>query len=360
MCPPPSYAHGMAARVVAVLAAVAMVAGALFARGRLDDRKERTSTTLRLVCDVALADACNALAEGNSTVEVTTEPAATTADALTKLAPGKKAAFDGWLVTAPWPAIVKEARGRDGKSSIVTAGNVLARSPVVLAVRASRRVVLNAACNEDPGWKCIGDLAGKRWAELPSGQGQLGTVTPGHPPVSTVAGLTVMGSATVGYFDGTLSGEPSGLMPLDLSRTDLEEEGFQSWLDRLEQAIPERPPSPFQTLLQRPTAFDVVGALEAEAGPLLATAASTKPVLLYPSPVTTADVVLATTGGRPAELLITLLAAKSGREALATTGWRVEGEPAATGIKTDVLPPSSNLPDPGVLDALRRRVEQSR
>lgn len=341
----------MAARVFAVIAAVAMVAGAIFVRSRIDSHTERSSTTLRLVCATEFGAVCDALvATGGNQVVATVEPAATTADRLRALGPADRSPLDGWLVSAPWPRIVADAQSRAGRAETLTAGRVLARSPVVLAVRADRQAALTAQCKVEPGWKCLGDVAGQPWTSLPGGKGEWGTVKPGHPNLTGVAGLAVLGAASVGYFDGRV----------DLSATDLADDGFLSWLNHLEQAVPNRPESPLQTMLQRPSSFDVVGALEAEAGPLLATARTPKPVLLYPSPVATADVVLATTQSRAARRLGDLVSGKSGRRALATSGWRVEGEPFAPGLATGVkLPATANLPEPGVLEALRPVVAQA-
>jgi len=334
----------MAARALAVLGAVAMVAGALFVRSNLDDDGKRASTTLRLVCATEMEAVCDALEEqAGSRVETRLEAATVTADRLSGLAPGLEPPLDGWLVTAPWPAIVAETRSRAGQAPFLVPGDVLARSPAVLAVKADRQPVLQAQCNGPPDWKCLGDVAGRPWSDLPGGSAQWGPVKPGHPPVPTAAGLTVLGGATVAYFGGTT----------DLSLTELEGAAFQSWLRRVEQAVPERPISPFATMLQRPSAFDAVGALEAEAGPALRTARVPKPVLLYPSPVATADVVLATTDDRTGELLAELVSGANGRRALARSGWRVEGERPVAGIRGEIaLPRTSNLPEPGVLQAL--------
>lgn len=340
----------MAARVLAVVAAVAMVAGALAVRARLDESGERSGTTLRLVCATELAAVCEALEDDPGIrVEARVEAATTTADRLIGLAPGVQPPLDGWLTTVPWPAIVAQGRARAAREAFLVPGDVLARSPVVLAVRADRNPVLTAQCGGEPGWKCVGDVAGKAWTELPGGKAEWGRVKPGHPPSPTVAGLTVVGGAAVGYF-GTA----------DLSLTELEDGGFQSWLRRIEDASPELAVSPLLTMLQRPSAFDVVGALEAEAGPAMTTARTPKPVLLYPSPVATADVVLATTGDRPAELLAEAVSGSTGVAALVDGGWRVEGRKPAAGIRATVqLPATSNLPEPGVLEALNRQVVQA-
>lgn len=340
----------MAARVLAILVAVAMVAGALVARSRLDESDERTRTTLRLVCATELEAVCDALAEDkDSNVETTVEPAATTADRLTKLAPGTRPPLDGWLVTAPWPAIVEVAREREATGLLLTTSPVLGRSPVVLAVQAGRIAPLKAQCKGDPGWRCVGEVAGKPWTDLPTGQANWGRVRPGHPPVSTVAGLTVMGAAAGEFFGRT-----------DLSSSDLDDDDFRDWLARIEDAVPDPTSSPIQSMALRPT-FDVAGALEAEAGPLLARSARpNKPLLLYPSSVVTADVVLARTGGRAADLLDDLMTGTTTKEVLIEAGWRVAGRKPIAGIRDSVvLPPSSGLPDPGLLQALRIRVEQA-
>jgi hypothetical protein len=100
-----------------------------------------------------------------------------------------------------------------------------------------------------------------------------------------------------------------------------------------------------------------VGTTEAEAAPVLASSAvRDRVVLLYPSPVATADVVLASAGGDTARRLRDVAAGDTVRKALFDAGWRVEGRPAPG----TVLPPTSNLPSPGFLDALRSRAEEVR
>ncbi len=339
----------MVTRVLAVLAAVAMVVGAIVVRANLDNNGAggtTSPTTLRIVCATELAAVCEAL---DGQVGTTVEDASTTAARLTTVGDGQEPPLDGWLVTAPWPEIVDGARSRAGSEPFLDVGDVLARSPVVLAVNTTRSKVLAARCNAEVGWKCVGDAAGVAWQDLPNGRPEWGPVKVGHPPATTAGGLTIAGAAAVGYFDGST----------DLSATELADRGFQNWLRRLESG-PQIPGSPLLTMLSRPSAFDVVGALEAEAGPAIATASATKPVLLYPSPVATADVVLATSDGGAGRRVAELLAGTAARRALAAAGWRVDGVPPAAGIRTSVkLPTTSNLPEPDVLDALRSAVEQA-
>jgi hypothetical protein len=344
----------MPARLLAFVAAIAMVVGAVAVRNRLDAREERATTVLRLVCATELGPACEAMAEDEAAgrLEVTTEAAAVTTGRLMSAEDGAAAAraLDGWLVTAPWPAIVAEGRGRAGLEPLVSPGPVLARSPVVLAVWPERASVLARHCRISAvGWRCLGDNAGRSWTEI-GGQPTWGPVKPGHVEVATATGLTVVGGATAGYFGRS-----------DLARADLDDDGYRDWLTRLERSSRSGSPSPFEAmLLTGRAAFDAVGTVEAEAGPLLArSAGAEKPELIYPAPVATADVVLGTVRGRRSQLVAEVVAGNAGRKALAAGGWRVEGQPPAPGVRrTPPLPGASGLPSPGVLEALRQAVQE--
>lgn len=351
----PTLVGEMPARLLAFVAAIAMVVGAVALRNRIDDDKVQRTTVLRLVCATELGPACEAMArdEAAGRVQVTIEEATVTAGRLTSSAEDDGDAtlgFEGWLVTAPWPAMVAEARKRAGLDPLVAAGPVLARSPVVLAVWPERAAVLARHCGAPAvGWRCLGDNAGRSWADL-GGPPTWGPLKPGHASTTTANGLSVVGAATTGYFERT-----------DVSRADLDDDGYRDWLTRLERSIPSPSAAPLEDmLLAGPGAFDAVATLEADAGPLLARSArAEKPQLLYPAPVATADVVLGTVPGRRAAQLAGVVAGPAGKRALAGAGWRVDGQPPATGIaRTPALPATSGLPAPGVLEALRQMVEE--
>lgn len=334
----------MAARALALLAAVAMVVGAIVVRNALDaDEGANAGGPLLLVCDTALATVCEAVA-GNG-VDIQVEDAFATFERLVDQAPGAAPALDGWLVTAPWPGMVAAAEQRAGREAALLAGEVLARSPVVLAVRSERRRPLTERCGAEIDWKCVGEVAGTPWSSLPGGDATWGPVRPAHPPSASTAGLTVLGAGAVSYFDGRT----------DLSSADLDDGGFQDWLSRLERSRP-RPgdTAPLQTLLRQPSAYDLVGTLEADAGPsLVTTVRPDKPDLLYPLPVVTADVVLAVGQGAGGERMARTISGNAVLAALAAAGWRVPGQRRAPGVSTTpALPPASNLPDPDVLEAL--------
>ncbi|MGH9154683.1 MAG: hypothetical protein ACRD1K_02240 [Acidimicrobiales bacterium] len=328
----------MLARLAAVGAAVAMVVAAIFVRGRLDDTGERSASTLRLVCSTEMAPTCADLAAADDRLTVTVERAEDTAARL--LGAASDPGFDGWLVAGPWPVFVAEARQRAGSEALVGTGAVLARSPVVLLVWPDRATVLASGCGGDIGWSCLGGVAGTRWSNL-GGPVQWGPVKPGHPPVGTAEGLAVVGAATVGFFGRA-----------DVSRADLDDDGYRRWLARLERNLGSATASPVETmLLQGPAAFDAVGAIEAVAKPRLdRSARPDKPTPIYPSPMATADVVLGTVAGRAGQLLTELLRSRAGRDAFVGHGWAV----AAT-----ANPTPSGLPEPGVLDALRELVGET-
>ena len=339
-------------RVLAVVAAAAMVAGSLAVRSRLDEREDERSQVLRLTCATELEAACRQLEGGDARLQVTVEPAGTTAARLAGVE--GDTGLDGWLTTGPWPEIVDIERQGAALEPLFTASrSALARSPLVLIVAKERAAVLAPRCPPDGtvSWRCLGEAAATPggWAAL--GRPEWGDVKPRHAsPVSDGIGALVLGQAVSAWFGRT-----------DLSTADLEDEAFQQWFAGLGGAVARSAGSPLNTLLVAgPAAVDAVGTTEAEAGPALASAAPARRdslTLLYPSPMATADVVLATpaTGG-PSESLSRLVGGGEGREALAAAGWRVDGERRAPGVNDNPpLAPGSGLPSSGLLAALRDR-----
>jgi hypothetical protein len=175
-------------------------------------------------------------------------------------------------------------------------------------------------------------------------------VKPGEPaPDTTAAGLLSLGEATASYFGS------SGFASNDFS-----DAGFRAWFTRLVQAVPSYPVSPRtpldDMLFTGPASFDLAGSTEAAAGPAIASSRdSGRLTILYPSPLTTADVVLAPVAGSPAGgRLMKLMQSDDAAAALAAAGWRVEGQPHAPGVPDQPeLAAESNVPKAGVLQALR-------
>jgi hypothetical protein len=337
-------------RVVAALVAVLMVVVALYLRGEFIDDGDGGDGNVRLLCTTELETACTELAD-QSGVSVTVEPAGVTARSLASTPEGQRVDFDAWLAPSPWPEVVNVLRGENQLDPMfATPSDPIARSPLVLVVRADRRPVLEAipACNNKVDWECVGAVAGRSWTDFPGGQAAWGAVKPayGNPTESAVS-LLVLSQATSEFLDTT-----------DYARADLESDQYLDWLSGIERAVPATPPNPFVEMVQQlpTTTYDVVGTTEAEAAPAIAAAAPDRRkelTLLYPEPVVTADVVLAAVAGRDVGDLAddAELAA-----ALARAGWRVPNQTNARGVRdTPALPRGSGLPpDPGALVALQQ------
>jgi hypothetical protein len=311
-------------RVLALVAAAAMVAGSIALRSRLDEREEDRANPLRVVCAAELGPVCEALRP-----QVTVEPATATADRLGR-SDAADPGLDGWLVPAPWPQIVDGRRRLAALPPLFTdVGAPLARSPLVLVVQNALADRLASRCGGTVGWKCLGEAAG------------IGQAKPAH--TSDALGTLVIGQAAAAYFGR-----------VDLSTIDLEDPGFASWFQRLERATPPLPSGASlldEMLGTNFAAYDAVGTVEAEAGPILARAARRNDVrLLYPSPMATADVVLAGAGGDTARRRRDLAGEERVRRAFADAGWKVDGLNA----------PAGGLPSPGFLDALRARAAEVR
>src|SRR5205807_533197 len=224
----------MAKRLLALLAAAAMVAGAVLARDRIRSSGGETSRP-RLTCATELATVCTALEDR---AIVTVEPAGTTAQRLAGVAAGADPGLDGWLALQPWPALVDNARSRAAAPTLFasSAPAPVARSPLTVAIWPDRLRVAQTACGNTPvTWKCLGTVAG-------------------------------------------------------------------------------------------PAVLDLFATVEAAAArPVAVSVRSPKPVIVYPSPLITADVVIATLSTQAGRTLTSLIGSDPGQRALAASGWRVGG-----------------------------------
>ncbi|HMK10420.1 MAG TPA: hypothetical protein VK461_02435 [Acidimicrobiales bacterium] len=342
----------MARRLGALAVAVLMIAGAVVLRNHIDDdsgssggASDGGSETVALTCATELAVVCNALVEADPSVRATVEPAGVTADKL-EATSGAIEGMDGWLVEAPWPDIVDGARQSSGTpSAFATTSDVLARSPLVMAMWNDRLAALLPNCaNGALTWKCVSEVAGEKWSSI-GGESAWQTVKPGFAdPIDDGVGALVLAQAASSFLGTT-----------NLSRSDFETDEFQNWITQLAGAVPQNPT--FEDMLAiGQSAVDVVGTTEAEAGPALASSRDKdKITITYPAPMATADVVLASVDGASGgERLARIVSGDAGRRALAGAGWRVPDEPAVEGVDTSVsLPSASGLPSPGVIDALR-------
>ncbi len=337
-------------RLVAFLAAAAMVATAVYVRSRVDRRQEEG--TLRLVCSLELAEPCEALRQADSRVVLTTEEAGTTAD---RLIAADNPGLDAWLVPEPWPDIVDgRRRTRSLPSLFPVDRQPIARSPLRLVVWEDRdkALIASSRCPSQANWKCLGEAAGAGPWTASGGRPEWGPIKLGlADPATDGVGLLVLGHAVSSWFGRT-----------DLALIDLEtSDDFDRWFSALGQAVRPSPISPLGRMIATNRAeYDATGTIEAEAGPLLAKSPRAAEVhLLYPSPMATADVTLATVGGTPeASALRRLANGNVLLDGLVDAGWRVPGAEAVQGVASDPLPPTSGLPPAGLLDALRDRWRQ--
>ncbi|MEY2477155.1 MAG: hypothetical protein QOG87_2470 [Actinomycetota bacterium] len=326
-------------RLLALAAAVAMVVGALAVRNRMDDDKVSRSTELRLLCATELEAACDAIEDDpDSSVTVTVEEVGTTLD---RLAEADVAGFDGWLTPGPFPQMVRETRKADGHTALIDrVSRPLARSRVVIAMWKERATALATRCvDRAVEWKCLGDAAGRPWKDV-GGRDTWGSVKTALPdPTTTAAGVVTLGAATATFF-----GQPD-VGSLDINESD----AYGAWLNNLKTANVNVDVARMLAA-GGPSIADAAAGLEVSVKPVVdAAAASAEVSLIYPSPVATADVFLGTVTSERAALLAELLEGSLGRAALRAGGWQ---------IGNAGLPPTSYLPVPGLLAALRDRWAQ--
>ena len=345
-------------RLLAVLAAVGLVVGAVLVRQRIDDGGGGGGgdDTVRIVCGTDLAAACARLAEQDAGIDVTVEDEGVTADRLSALAGDGGAdatvdpGFDAWLTAGPWPAIVADNRQQTGVDGRVLGRSsaVLGRSAATIVAQQDRAKALTGSCGGAVTWACIGDVAGLPWTEA-GGQAAWGTVKPGLAAPARGAGLVALAQAVASQV-----GTP------DWASNDLEEPENSTWFDQLVgQAKRARVAgqSPLTRFLVVPASFGAVGALEAESGPAVARAANRSGLeVIYPEPVATADVTLTPSAGGDAADVLDRIDADGLGAALAATGWRVDGQRNADGVGGGPdLPADDGLPSAGALQTLRSR-----
>ena len=135
----------------------------------------------------------------------------------------------------------------------------------------------------------------------------------------------------------------------DYASNDFGDPAFRAWFEKLERGIPSFPTPPRtpldEMLSKGPATFDLAADTEAAAGQAGRSRDKDRLSILYPSPLATANVVLAPIAGRDGEDRVRrMLDSNDATTAFTDAGWRV-GD--------DTLPADSGLPRAGVLEALR-------
>lgn len=205
----------MAARLLAVIAAVGMIAGAFAYRYGLpgdggDTGGGGASGRGGVVCASELGPVCDAL-DG-----ATVEPAAETAERLLGAATAQAGGVGAWVVASPWPQMVDDARALASRAPLFAEQReALATTPMVAV---ARRGQLPAACTT-PSWRCLGDAAQDPAFRI------------GADGRSTTFGLFARAAALGGFFGNT-----------DYATNDLDEQPeARTWIDNLERRLAAAP-----------------------------------------------------------------------------------------------------------------------
>ena len=311
-----------AKRLLAILAAAAMIAGAWFVRTKVVDKKttvaagggttqptDAPTTTRRVVCIAELADVCQASGSIYTVESVSTTLASLASEPNPDIV---------WITTVPLPEMADAARARANQPPLpVDQRKVLGSTTVVLAAPTERVAVLKAAC-PDLSWKCIGEKTNRPWKEI-GGQAGWQDVTFRHrDPLTSAGGLSVFGAALAGRTGRT-----------DLGTGDLAASDVRSWTNQLENANKQPTSDPLTSIVVG-TRFDVVGALATEVTSVGRVAT------LEPTPVARVGATIMVTSGKlPTDLVPNLLAA------LGKNGWNPTVAP-------------SGLPDAVGMEAVQR------
>lgn len=303
----------MASRLLAVLAAVGMVAGAFVYRygmpgGDGSDDAGPGASGATIYCAKELGSAvCDAVPDAE--VESTERTAARLIEARS----ASDAGVAAWITPGPWAEIVEAELAT--KTSLLEPSKVLATSPLVVVTRKAQPI---AGCPETVTWRCIGDAA------------QVVSFRLAADPGSTPAGLFTRAAALGGFVEST-----------DYPINDLEEvPNASSWLDNLDRKLDGAGSFGAGSLDQfLITPGAATGYITTKA--TIDASKTSNFVVAAPAPEARVLAMVARATGSKIRIDEGRL-----REALESAGWSL-----------DPPKPDDGLPSPGVLAALRGRLE---
>lgn len=322
-------------RVLALVVAVALVAGAYYARTRLIDKKSTTDVQTDrdrqgggralVACEPELVDVCRALAGAG--VQATTDPL--DLDGAQK-ASGSIAA---WLTYGPAPAMVNAA----ATQRLFGAGLTVGQARLAVVTSPDRALALSRRCGEAKlTWTCLIRFAGTSWDQVAPGQAALvGTVKVGVGRPTTGLGTILLGPAAA----ATARVADPGVDDIDTSA-----------VRRLSTSgDPADTSDELRTIIT--VGFGAYSAVVAPEG--AARRAVTTPqgqsrglVVIYPEPVARTVVVLSPPSGRDIpRRLADAVRAPNSRSALSAAGWAPGPGGATVG-----------LPAPDVLVGVRAKI----
>lgn len=348
-------------RVLALLLAVGMIFGAWQLRGAREQQARQATGegALTLTCAAPLMEVCRALSEQlrGDGHDLASEPAPALAGTGVSGGTGPPAGT-GVSGSTPAGGVLLTLAPLQELAGAPADAQMLARSPLVVAMHDERAEVLTEHCGGALSWRCVGDAVELgRWADI-GGEATWGTLKPAHPdPADSEVGLLALGQIATGFFGSS-----------DLGSRQIDDVEFFAWFARFQDAIPALPGvgDPLQVMAaQGASGMDVLAVVEAQAVDLLVRSAARAPNLrLHPiEPAASADVVAAAVGqDEGVQDLITAVGERA-PALLAGAGWRVEGMAASpaleqAGVDLGALPGGNGLPPAGTLEALRRLHEE--
>ena len=251
----------VAKRLAALIAAVALIVGAVALRRSIDDRSSASpvapgssdpaqtsaSAAVRIVCITELAVACEAARAKGAATTVESY-----ADTLTRIEAGDVPPI--WVTFERINGLA--INPATNQSYYAQPSTALASSQLLLVTPIERATAFNDLCGGTNNWTCIGKNAGKAWAEI-GGVGAWGRLIPGHAdPTRSAVGLLMLGSGAASYY---------GAVDMNQAQIngDLE---FGLWFNRLESSIPKNVfdmSSPLDAMLTRKL-VSVVGTTHAD------------------------------------------------------------------------------------------------
>jgi hypothetical protein len=292
----------MVARILAAVAAVAMVAGAIVVRDRIDSRAPQQPTATRTACSTELAAACSDL-----------DDVAAVADQLIAVAGPRDAPIAEWATAGPWPQIVDEARSAASRPKLFSSNEAVASTELVAVIRQ-----MPPQCSGKPvTWLCIGDAAG-----------QTGATAGARPAVAAPS----RSSSTRLLLRAALVGAKLGRTDYASNDLTLDADAL-NWIAAAERGIEAGRGRGAPTL----TDFNVVPAADV----FITTAADAQAAagkgfqVVRPTPVVRVDAVVGHIGDGGAD-------PKAIGDRLRGAGWQAPSKA-----------PNNGLPSPGVLVALR-------
>lgn len=317
---------------LAVVIAVAMIVGAVVVRTRFieNGNEQRTTATaegfepvgprggaLRVACDDMVGDACP---EGSDRLDL--------AGLLDAFA-ARPIPYDA--LVAPSVMVDLIAQSRTSRASFDEGRQLLATTPLVLAVAVSRDELLADACGDEVTWSCASDLIRE------------GSLRPAMPdPQEHSDGVAAAASLTGGFL-GTAT----------YSTNALGGAAFLDWTDVL-MTQTQVSTTPVQQLIQFGGARnDSAVTIEATGLTQVRRAAQNVPDLYWPTPVAWLGVVAVAVNGAD-QAAVDQIGRRVG-ERLIQAGWRgPDGAPLGEGPALD--PDEDALPGGGTLFTLRDRL----